>query len=145
MYNLAISNTVDRTGPFVVAAVATADVSTCSPFWVWYVRGSLRNLATKIFDLSVLILGVSLYVYLPIQTLRIVFFYIRGKSVFSSVWFTVPVFSVSSSHGTFETKKWRSWYRWTAPGLYEWTAGPFTEPCILLQIASAVQSFPSVI
>jgi len=30
-------------------------------------------------------------------------------------------------------------------GHHEWTGGPFVESCILLQIASTVQSFPSVI
>ena len=57
------------------------------------------------YDSSVLILGVYLKVYLQLQTARIVFFYIGGKNVFSTVQFTVPVFSVSSSHGTFEASK----------------------------------------
>jgi len=33
MYTPAISNTTDNTGPFNVAAVATADVSSCSRFF----------------------------------------------------------------------------------------------------------------
>ena len=45
----------------------------------------LRKLATKIFDLSVLILGVCLNVYLSLQKISIVFFYIRGKIVFCAV------------------------------------------------------------
>jgi len=30
-------------------------------------------------------------------------------------------------------------------GLREWTAGPFAEPCILLQIASTVQTVQALI
>jgi hypothetical protein len=65
--------------------VTTAGVSSCSGFEVWYVKRPLRNLAIKIFDLSVLILGVSLNVYLSLQIVRIVLFYMRCKSVFSTV------------------------------------------------------------
>jgi len=42
----------------------------------------LRKLDRKIFDISVLIMGVGLNVYLSSQKVRIVFFYIGGKSVF---------------------------------------------------------------
>ena len=67
---LGISNTVDSTGAFVVATVATTDVSTCSGLGVWYVRGLLRNLAIEMFDISVLILDTCLTVYLPIHKLK---------------------------------------------------------------------------
>ena len=36
---------------------------------------------------------------------KVVFFYIRGKSVFSTVQFTVPILSVSSFHERFEASK----------------------------------------
>jgi len=49
------------------------------------------------------------------------------------------------SIGNFENKKWRSHYRRTTTGLHEWTGGPFMEPCILLEIASTLPSFPSLI
>ena len=39
------------------------------------------------------------------QKLRTAFFYIRGKSVSSTVYFTVPVFSVSIFHGACEGSK----------------------------------------
>ena len=45
--------------------------------------------------------GVDFDVYLSLQKERTVFFYILCKSVFSTVRCTVPVFSVSISHGTF--------------------------------------------
>jgi len=40
-------------------AVATTDGSSCSVFFflIWYVKRPLTKLATKIFDLSLLILG----------------------------------------------------------------------------------------
>ena len=85
MGHLGISNTVDSTGVFRVAVVANPDVSSCSGFRVWYVKRPLRKLATKIFDLPVLILSAFLNVYLSLQKVRIVFFSIRGKSVFSTV------------------------------------------------------------
>ena len=62
-------------------------------------------MTTKIFDLSVLISGIGPSVYLSLQKVWIVFFYIRGKIMLSTVKFTETVFSVSSFHGTFEASK----------------------------------------
>jgi hypothetical protein len=39
--------TADSTGAFMVVAVATADLSTCSGFLVRYVRDPLRNLVRE--------------------------------------------------------------------------------------------------
>ena len=48
-------------------------------FLIWYVKGPLTKLATKIFDLSVLILGAWLHIYLKLQIIKTVSFYIRSK------------------------------------------------------------------
>jgi hypothetical protein len=60
-------------------------------FLVWCVKRPLRKLAKNIFDPSVLILGLWLNLYLSSQKVRAAFFHIRGKSVFSTVQFTVTV------------------------------------------------------
>jgi hypothetical protein len=78
MEHLGISNTVDNTGGFWIAGVATADVSLCVGFSVWYVERPMRKLATNIFDISVLIVGVCLNVYFIITESKYSFFYIRG-------------------------------------------------------------------
>ena len=70
----------------MVAGVATNDVSSCSFFFlVWRVKRPLRKMATKIFDPSVLILGVCLNAYLSSRRVRIAFFYVRGESAFRNV------------------------------------------------------------
>jgi len=102
----------------------------------------------KFFDLSVHNFGVRFHVHTSSQGVRNILFYIRGKSVSSTVQLTPPVFSVSSFQGTYSLenkKKWRICHRWTTTGLREWAGGPFMETCILLQIVTTVQSFPSVI
>ena len=73
MDHFGISSAVDSKGAFRVVGVATADVSSCSRFSVLYVKGQLRKLATNIFDLSVLILGVCLNVYLSLQNVSMSF------------------------------------------------------------------------
>ena len=100
MDHLDISNTVDSTGAFSVEGAATTDMSACWVFWIWYVKRPLRKLATKIFDLSFHNLGVRFHVHLSSQRARNIFFYIRGKSVFSAVQLTPPVFLVSTFQGT---------------------------------------------
>jgi hypothetical protein len=60
--------------------------------------------------------------------------------VFPTVKFTLPVFLVSSFHGTLELRK-----QLMAELLREWIGGPFIELHVLLQIATTVQSFTSVI
>lgn len=74
MDHLDISNTVDSIGAFRVAGVATTDVSFCSVFLNLEREKAMIKLATKIFDLALLILGVRLNVYLSSQKLRAVFF-----------------------------------------------------------------------
>jgi len=46
-----------------VVEVVSTDVSSCSVFWVWYVKRLLKKLDTKIFYLSRLLLGLCLNVY----------------------------------------------------------------------------------
>jgi len=74
MDHICISNTVGNTGALILAGVATADVSYLSVFWFWQVKCPPRKLATTIFELSVLIVGVRLKVYLSLGKVRIVFF-----------------------------------------------------------------------
>ena len=61
----------------------------------------------KFFDLSVHNFGVRFHVHTSSQGVRNILFYIRGKSVSSTVQLTPPVFSVSSFQGTYslENKK----------------------------------------
>jgi len=143
MDHIGISNTVGSTGEFSVAGVATPDVSSCWGFWVWYVKRPLRKLATKIFDLSLLILGVCLNVYFSLQWVRIVFFCLRGKvcSLLYNLLYQFSQFPVSMEHLKLRKQKWPSRYRRATTGLHEWTGRPCREPGILLQIASTVQSF----
>jgi hypothetical protein len=54
MDRLDISNTVDSTDAFRVAAAATANVLFCSGFLIWYLKTPVRNLATKIYCTSFL-------------------------------------------------------------------------------------------
>ena len=68
-------------------------------------KRSLRKLATKFFNLSVLISDVCLSVYLSLQRVKTVVFYTRGKSVFCAVKFTAPFFLVSYFHGTSKLRK----------------------------------------
>jgi hypothetical protein len=61
----------------------------------------LRRLAAWVFDLSVLILGCYINVYLSSRKVKTVFFfYILDESVFFSVQFTVSVSLIFSFHGT---------------------------------------------
>jgi hypothetical protein len=73
-------------------------VPSCSVFTVLYVRRPLRKLATNIFDLSDLILGLCLNVYLSSQKVRAAFFCIRGKvcSVYVVTVYSVYVVTVCS-------------------------------------------------
>jgi len=64
---------VVNTGAFGVAGVGIPDVSYFSRFWVWEMKRPPRKLATKIFEIYALILGVSLKVYLSVQKVRISF------------------------------------------------------------------------
>jgi len=105
MDHLDISNTIDSTGAFSVEGAPNTDVSSCWVFWIWYVKRPLRKLTTKIFDLSVRNLGVIFHVHLSSQRIRTIFFYIRGKSVFSTVQLTPTGYSVSSFQGTLELRK----------------------------------------
>lgn len=67
--------TADNTGAFGVVKMATPDVLACSvSFFICLVKRSLRKLTTNIFNLSVLIFGVYLDVYLIFQKVTIVFF-----------------------------------------------------------------------
>ena len=81
MDQLDISNTVDSTGAFMVTGIATTVLPSCSVFFFFYlVPGrSLRKLVTKIFDLSVLILGVCLNVYVSLHTSSTVVFFLCTK------------------------------------------------------------------
>jgi hypothetical protein len=47
-------------------------------------RRPQRKSAKIFFDVSILILGLRLKVYFLLQTVKIVFFYIRGYGVFST-------------------------------------------------------------
>jgi hypothetical protein len=77
--NTSIFHTVDSTGAFRVAGVATTDVPDCTGFFflISYLKSSPRKSATKIFDISVLILDVRvcLSVYLPLQKIKTLVFY----------------------------------------------------------------------
>ena len=61
-------------------------------FWVWYITIPLRKLATNILYKSV-VLRVCLNIYLKLHKVRIPFFYILGKCMFSTLQSTIPVFS----------------------------------------------------
>ena len=100
MDHLGISNIVDRRGAFRVAGVATADVSFCSGLGVWYGKMQLRKVATKIFDLPVLILGVSLNVYLLLQKVRMSFSIHKVKvcSLLYNLLYQFSQFPVSMEH-----------------------------------------------
>jgi hypothetical protein len=109
-------------------------VPSCLGFWVWCVKKPLRILNKNIF-------GISLVIFTYSSTFMS--FYIRCNIVFSTVQFTVPIFSVSIFHGTFEASKkknCRICHRWTNRGLHEMPKiGPFVKPCILLLIVITVQ------
>jgi hypothetical protein len=75
MDHLDVSSTVDSTGAFMVTGVATTVVPFFQFFFFNLLGGRpLRKLATKISDLSVLILDICLDVYLSLQTSRTVVF-----------------------------------------------------------------------
>jgi len=112
---------------FSVVKVVNIDASSCSVFWVWYMERLLKKLDTKIFDLSHLILGLCLNVYLSSQKERIVFFYVWGESVFPTAQSPILGFLVFSFQG-FENNKWMSCYPWTTTGLCVRPSGPFMEP-----------------
>jgi hypothetical protein len=108
-----ISNTIDSKSAITVAETAISDVSSCSVFPVFYVKRALRLLATKIFDLSVLIFGLFIYVYSSSQKVGHCPFYILGNSVFYTAYLlyrfsSVLVFIELQS---LENRKWRSCYR----------------------------------
>ena len=143
MDHLGVSNTVGSTGEFRVAGVTTPDVSSCWGFWVWYVKRPLRKLTTKIFDISLLTFSVSLNVYFSLHSVRIVFFYIRGKacSLLYNLLHQFSQFPISMEHLKLRKQKLPRCYRRTTTGLHERTGGPCEEQGILLKIASNVQSF----
>jgi hypothetical protein len=87
-----------------------------------------EKMATKIFDHFVLILGLSLCVFYHHKKRETAFFYILGKSVFSSVQFTVPAFVVFIFVvlQSFENKKKKmtellSMDNYWAPRVDQWT------------------------
>jgi len=84
MDHLGISNTVDSTGAFRVAGVATFDMSTCLSFFNLVREKNTEKNNYKNFCPFFLILGICLSGYLSLQKVWTVFFYIRGKSVFST-------------------------------------------------------------
>jgi hypothetical protein len=90
---------------FSAVEVVNTDVSSSSVFWIWYVKRLLKQLDTKIFYPSHLILGICLNVCLSLQKVRIGFFYIWGESVFPTVYPPIPGFLVFSFHGTSELRK----------------------------------------
>jgi len=63
MDHLDISYIVDSIDACRVAGVSNTDVSSNSDFLIWYMERPLRILVTKIFDLTLLIVGVFLTVY----------------------------------------------------------------------------------
>ena len=67
----------------------------------------------------------------------------KVRSVMYNLVYRISYFLVFMELQSFENKKRRSPYR-TSAGLREWAGGPFMEPCILLQIASAVQTHTAV-
>ena len=73
MDDLGISNAVVDTGAFSFRGVTTADVSYFSGFWVWHMKKPRRNLVTIVFEISDLIVGLSLKIYLTLQKLRTTF------------------------------------------------------------------------
>jgi hypothetical protein len=66
----AISNNVDSTWAFGVVGRATSDVSIVQFFLVCYVKRALRELATDIAELSILIFGLCLYASISSQEAR---------------------------------------------------------------------------
>jgi hypothetical protein len=68
-----ISDTVDNTDAFRNGGVANPDSPSCSALLIWYVKRPLKKFDKKIFDLSLLILGVFM-VYLSSQKVTTVFF-----------------------------------------------------------------------
>jgi len=68
-----------------VAGVSNAAVSYLSGICVWDTKIPPKKLATIIFEISALILGVCLKVNLLLQNIRNVSFYMRGKNDFSTV------------------------------------------------------------
>ena len=81
MDQLGISNTVDRTDAFRVARVATPDVSSCSGFWVRYVRMPLRKLATKNFRPFSYFGRMSQCLFVSTKSKDCLFLYARYKRV----------------------------------------------------------------
>jgi hypothetical protein len=60
----------------MVAAAATADVLFCSGFWIWYLKNTVKKLATKMFDFHLL-----LYAYAWTESKDFPFLYTRCQSV----------------------------------------------------------------
>jgi len=146
MDQLGISNTVDRTDAFRVARVATPDVSSCSGFWVRYVRMPLRKLATKNFRPFSYFGRMSQCLFVSTKSKDCLFLYARYKRVLYCIIYCTSFLSFQFTWNIWNfAKKWRICYQWTTKGLHDWTNGPFLESRILLQIASTVQNFPSVI
>jgi len=86
MDHLDISSTVGNTGAFRVEGAAK--LLTCYLvhfFLIWYLKLPLRKLATKIFELYILIFGVCICVYLLSEKISTVVFYIQVKNVFYTV------------------------------------------------------------
>jgi len=125
MDHLGISNTVHNTGSFRVAGVATPNVSSYSGFWAWYVKIPLRKLARKIFDISVLIMGVCLNVYLSLQKgLSFSIYEVKVCSALYNLLYQFSQFPVSVEHLKLRKQKMAKLLSMTshrAPWMDRWT------------------------
>ena len=88
----------------------------------------VRKLSTKMLEF------LPLYCAYAWTESKDILFYMCDESALSAVQFTVPGLLDFTFHKILEL-----WYRWKPWGLREWTVGPFTEPCVLLQNAGTVQ------
>jgi len=100
----------------------------------------VRKLAAKMFEFLLLFCA---YAWTESKDFT---FHMHGQSALSAVQFTVPGFLGFTFHKTLELreKEWQIYYRWTPCRFRQWTGGPFTEPCVLLQTAGTVQTVLSV-
>jgi len=139
MDHLDISNTADSTGAFTLVGKQLLRCYLVQYFFKFnlvYEKATEETGYKNVRPFCSCFGGVKLYVYLLSQEVTAVFFYIRGKSVFPAVYFTIPVSLVSTFRGTLQLRK-----QTMADLLREWTGGPFMQPCILLQIASTAKTF----
>jgi len=121
-----ISNTVDSTVIFWVAAITTACRPSCSVFFylVLCEKSWVRLFATKVFDICSCfrLMPQRLFTYHHTKC-GLLFIFTRWKWNF----------------GASKTKKkWRDFSLWNTRVLFEWRGEPFKEPFILLQDASTV-------